>query len=87
VASLRRLNCGFGLIGRYAEGMNSARPNEPDTPAEATLRDPHEELDAVLESRRRPMTERLELALSWNLVASEFRAGLSEAKRNAVPGT
>ncbi len=40
-------------------------------------RDPLANTDAVLAARRRPMSERLELALSWNRVASELRAGLA----------
>jgi hypothetical protein len=35
--------------------------------------------EAVLAARRRPMSERLELAVSWNSVAAELRAGLSAA--------
>lgn len=35
----------------------------------------------VAAARQRPMAERLELALSWNLVASELRAGLNATKR------
>jgi hypothetical protein len=45
-------------------------------------RDPLDVPEAVIESRRRPMSERLELAISWNLLASELAVGLSEAKRN-----
>jgi hypothetical protein len=33
----------------------------------------------VLAARQRPMSERLELALSWNAVAAELRAGLLAA--------
>ena len=40
---------------------------------------------AVLESRRRPMAERLELALSWNLMASELKVGMAEARKNTAP--
>lgn len=46
--------------------------------SESTVRDPLNDLEAVREARRRPMSERLELALSWNLAASELRAGLLE---------
>jgi hypothetical protein len=41
------------------------------------VRDPLAANDAVLAARRRPMSERLELALSWNAVAAELRAGLA----------
>jgi hypothetical protein len=44
-------------------------------------RDPLDVPEAVIEFRRRPMSERLELAISWNLLASELAAGLDEAKR------
>jgi hypothetical protein len=81
------LNHGFNLTGRYSDGMHPARTNEPDTLAEASLRDAQEVPDAVLESRRRPMAQRLELALSWNLVASELKTGMSKVKKNEVPGT
>jgi|GEM_PF-2305300 len=30
------------------------------------------------------MAERLELALSWNLLASELRAAMKEAQKNAA---
>jgi hypothetical protein len=39
---------------------------------------------AVLESRRRSMAERLELALSWNLVASELRDGMTEVQKDSA---
>lgn len=48
-----------------------------------TVRDPLAVPQAVLAARRRPMSERLELALSWNAVASELRAGLLKMKRAA----
>jgi hypothetical protein len=43
------------------------------------VRDPLASPEAVLAARRRPMSERLELALSWNSVAAELRAGLAAA--------
>lgn len=42
-------------------------------------RDPLAVTDAVLAARRRPMSERLELALSWNAVAAELRSGMAAA--------
>lgn len=53
--------------------------NEPvvaDPLPTAAVRDPLAVPEAVLAARRRPMSERLELALSWNAVAAELRAGL-----------
>lgn len=73
---------GFGLAGRYPERMNAARSNEPGEFAGPPGRESQEVEGAVLESRRRPMAERLELALSWNLVASELRAGMTEAQKS-----
>jgi hypothetical protein len=43
------------------------------------VRDPRASAAAVLAARRRPMSERLELALSWNAVAAELRAGVAAA--------
>ncbi len=39
---------------------------------------------AVLAARRLPMRDRLELALGWNQLAAELRAGLSRARRRAA---
>ena len=62
-----------------------ASPEEPpvrgaDVPADAVVRDPLAVPEAVVDARRRPMSERLELALNWNTVASELRAGLATVK-------
>ena len=46
---------------------------------DATVRDPFANWPAVLDARRRPMSERLELALNWNKLASELRVGLAAA--------
>jgi hypothetical protein len=56
-------------------------PERPSRQAliDATVRDPLADWSAVLEARRRPMSERLALALSWNKLASELRAGLAAA--------
>jgi hypothetical protein len=43
------------------------------------VRDPLASADAVLAARLRPMSERLEVALSWNALASELQAGLHRA--------
>jgi hypothetical protein len=42
-------------------------------------------MDLVRAARQRPMSERLELALSWNAVAAELRAGLAGVIRHADP--
>lgn len=54
--------------------------------ATASVRDPLAVPEAILAARRRPISERLELALSWNKLAAELRAGVAEATRHAHPG-
>jgi hypothetical protein len=49
---------------------------------EHDVRDPMANWAAVLAARERPMSERLELALSWNAVAAELRAGMAAVKAN-----
>ncbi len=44
--------------------------------SQATVRDPLADTEAVRVARSRPMSERLQVALSWNLMASELRAGM-----------
>jgi hypothetical protein len=50
------------------------------------VRDPLATMNAVLAARQRPMSERLELALSWNKVAAELRVGLSTVTGRPAPG-
>jgi hypothetical protein len=75
------------LDGLYAAAV--ASPKEPtphaESPANSVARDPLAVPEAVIDARRRPMSERLELALNWNTVASELRAGLAAVKRGAPP--
>jgi hypothetical protein len=70
----------FGAVldGRYADRVRSFEepPAAVGLPQEH-VRDPLANLAAVIDARRRPMSERLELALNWNTVASELRAGLA----------
>ncbi|MDP9135573.1 MAG: hypothetical protein M3N56_12190 [Actinomycetota bacterium] len=56
------------------------QPRRDDAPAADFVRDPLANRAAVLAARRRPMSERLELAVSWNRVASQLRAGLAQAR-------
>jgi hypothetical protein len=72
----------IGIGWRYADSMTT--PKEPAPPISDAVRDPLSSNGAVLAARRRPMSERLELALSWNAVAAELRAGLLAA-RNTDP--
>jgi hypothetical protein len=48
----------------------------PDSATSDFVRDPPGAPAATLAARQRSMSERLELALSWNSVAAELRAGL-----------
>jgi hypothetical protein len=59
--------------------VKAADEPQADAPdlAKEYVRDPLANLAAVLDARRRPMSERLELALNWNTVASELRVGLA----------
>jgi len=43
-----------------------------------SVRNPLTAPEATLAARRRSMSERLELALSWNAVAAELRVGLAD---------
>jgi hypothetical protein len=47
------------------------------------VRDPLAAPATTLAARRRSMSERLELALSWNAVAAELRAGLKATMSQA----
>jgi hypothetical protein len=49
----------------------------PDPVVAPDVRDPLAVPATVLAARQRPMSERLELALSWNAVAAELRVGLA----------
>jgi hypothetical protein len=49
------------------------------------VRDPLGAHAATLAARQRSMSERLELALSWNAAAAELRAGLEAVKSQAQP--
>jgi hypothetical protein len=52
---------------------------------EREVRDPMANWAAVLAARERPMSERLELALSWNSAAAELRAGMASLKAGDAP--
>jgi hypothetical protein len=61
-------------------------PNIAGSSGVEQVRDPLATMNAVLAARRRPMSERLELALSWNRVAAELRAGLATVTGRPAPG-
>jgi hypothetical protein len=48
------------------------------------VRDPLANPGAIAAARERSMAERLELAISWNKVASELRAGMIGATEQAA---
>lgn len=60
---------------------SAARATRGPTPD--AVREPLANRAAVLAARERPMSERLELALSWNAVAAELRAGLAGVAKQA----
>jgi hypothetical protein len=62
--------------------MTSPKESTPSTDSLVAdaVRDPLASTGAVLAARRRSMSERLELALSWNAIAAELRAGLLAAR-------
>ncbi len=73
---------------RYACPVTLPRESArlPDRSAADFVRDPLGVPAATLAARQRPMSERLELALSWNTVASELRAGLLKTTRSTNSG-
>jgi hypothetical protein len=60
--------------------------HDTDELTSAVVRDPLALTDTVLAARRRPMGERLEVALSWNAVAAELRSGLLAVGGRTDPG-
>jgi hypothetical protein len=61
--------------------MTSADPQRRgQAPTPEVVRDPAAIRPAVLAARERSMSERLELALSWNLTASQLRNSLAEVR-------
>lgn len=67
---------------RYADPVRSQTdPPNRDVLSTSGVRDPLAVPENVLAARLRPMPERLELALSWNAVAAELRAGLTAIAR------
>ena len=71
----------------YADPVASSKAQAyfVDPPASGEVRDPLAVPQTVIAARRRPMSERLELALSWNSVAAELRAGLAVAVGHTNP--
>ncbi len=49
------------------------------------MRDPLANPGAISAARQRSMAERLELAISWNKLASELRAGMMRSTQRAAP--
>ncbi len=67
-----------GVVKGYS-GRVERSANKHD--GKHAIRNPTADRAAVLAARRRPMSERLEVALSWNTVAAELRAGVAAAER------
>jgi hypothetical protein len=63
--------------------MTSPQASKPIVDSEISdgIRDPLLDTATVIATRSRSMSERLELALSWNSVAAELRAGLAATTR------
>jgi hypothetical protein len=59
------------------------RDNPASAPGEF-VRDPLANPAAIAAARERSMAERLELAISWNKVASELRAGMVRVTEEAA---
>lgn len=59
----------------------SRTPNEPIKEPIKTARDLRSNRATVIDALRRPMAERLELALNWDKLASELRAGMHKTVR------
>jgi hypothetical protein len=74
-------------VGRYAGPVTSSAESSsaPDPLISDAVRDPLAATGATLAARQRPMSERLELALSWNSVAAELRVGLLAITRHTNP--
>lgn len=68
----------------YANPMAAPANTGSDRPKSVpgSVRDPRGNPGAIAAARERPMSERLELALSWNAVAAELRAGLAVVTGN-----
>lgn len=56
--------------------MSREDQNRPAAAPGEFVRDPLANRAAIIVDRERSMAERLELAISWNKVASELRAGM-----------
>jgi hypothetical protein len=56
----------------------------PSTAGSGFVRDPLASRAATLAAREHSMSERLELALSWNAVAAELRAGMKVAASRRI---
>jgi hypothetical protein len=59
--------------------------DKPTAAPREFVRDPLANPAAIIAARERSMAERLELAISWNKVASELRAGMIRATEHVAP--
>lgn len=75
-------------LGPYADDVvpHKKLVDLQQQPMAKSVRDPLSVPELVLDARRHSMSERLELALSWNSVAAELRAGLTAELERSKPG-
>jgi hypothetical protein len=64
--------------------VNEPDSDKPPTAPKEFVRDPLANPGAIIADRERSMAERLELAISWNKVASELRAGMIRLSEQAA---
>ncbi|HST38088.1 MAG TPA: hypothetical protein VLK58_01200 [Conexibacter sp.] len=64
--------------------MSREDRNSPAAAPGKFVRDPLANPAAIIAARERSMAERLELAISWNKVASELRAGMVRANEQSA---
>ena len=64
--------------------MSRQDRNSPAAAPGEFVRDPLANPASIAAARERSMAERLELAISWNKVASELRAGMVHATEQAA---
>lgn len=67
--------------------MSQRDSDRPTAPPDEFVRDPLADPAALLAARQLTMAERFELAVNWNMLASELREGLVRATRQPPSGT
>jgi hypothetical protein len=67
-------------VSQSGSERSTAQPDE-------FVRDPLADPSTVLAARQRTMAERFELAVNWNMLASELREGLARVTQRPHSGT